>query len=1059
MTHLFSKIVLQDALRNISLPDLAEKVSILQEWNEMYKRWELQKKKETAFEATYSEKLFWTILGYSDVNGGIYTREKHPKNISNGQTCDIGLWYYAADRNDTLAVVELKDAGTSINRPQQREGNMTPIQQGFKYKPLYNSRWVIVSNYYEFRLYRDTYQDYEVWTLADLTNPDNDYEQFRIFHLLLHAESLIAENGESTTEKLLAKVRIEQEMITKKFYKEYSWLREELMRDIWKHNPTFRNESVVTLTQRIIDRIVFVHFCEDRGLLPQNKLAENLTRAKEIDLTPWEVLMLYFRGIDKWSDKLGIPDGYNGGLFRDEDDTIKNLKVSDEIITKFIELGRYDFSDEGGQLSVEILGHIFEQSISDLEDIRTKIQKQGQDSTDEKQDEKKVSKRKKDGIFYTPAYIVDYIVRNSLGKYLEEHEERIKESYKLKGDITEKSYRKREIEAYTEYQTVLHNVKVLDPACGSGAFLVRVFDFLLAENKRVANILTEWVQSDLFQSDMYFREILKYNIYGVDLNEESVEITKLSLWLKSAVRGKKLETLDNNIKCGNSLIDDPAVAGDKAFNWNTEFTDIMASGGFDVIVGNPPYVRQELLWVKQKGYFSKKYKNVYNSIADLYIYFFEIWISVLSQNWYLCYITPNKWMERKYGTEFRRFIKKLNIQTIVNYGELKIFDDAATEPAIISIKNENSNNKIYYSSVKNLIQAKNVQYTFWSFSKDLLRDDIWKFLDTKTQSILDKFNNSDTTLWKYTKNWLYYWIKTWLNEAFIIWQNLYKKILSQDIKSKEIMKSMVEGDDFNWWSIHRSDRYIVATWFDIDIEHAYPAIFQYLSNFKDKLIKRDDKWKNWWNLRSCDYYDKLEKPKIIYYHTAVKHSFYYDKEWYYISANCYFIANSDQYLQCILNSSLFNFVKKYLFPAFGDSENGGRVRLDANKMINLPIMEIEDEKKNIFYHIADSMTLLNNNFFNISTIFLKNIQAKYTVEKVTRKLEKWWELDFAGFIKELKIKISLTEQEELMTYFETRKKELLEIEGQIRKTDADIDEMVFDLYGLTEEERGIVINS
>lgn len=141
---------------------------------------------------------------------------------------------------------------------------MTPIQQGFKYKPLYNSRWVIVSNYYEFRLYRDTYQDYEVWTLADLVNPANDYEKFCTFYLLLRAESLISETGESETEKLLAKVRIEQETITKKFYKEYSGLREELMRDIWKNNPTLRNESVVTITQRIIDRIVFVHFCEDR---------------------------------------------------------------------------------------------------------------------------------------------------------------------------------------------------------------------------------------------------------------------------------------------------------------------------------------------------------------------------------------------------------------------------------------------------------------------------------------------------------------------------------------------------------------------------------------------------------------------------------------------------------------------------------------------------------------------------------------------------------------------------------------------------------------------------
>lgn len=295
MAHLFSKIVLKDALKNISIANIEEKISILAGWNEMYKKGELQRKNETEFEATYSEKLFGTVLGYNDVSSGLYTREKHPKNSSNGQKCDIGLGYYSSEKNETQAVVELKDAGTSIDRPQQREGNMTPIQQGFKYKPLYNSRWVIVSNYYEIRLYRDTYQDFEVWTLSDLVNPANDYEKFRIFYLLLRAESLISETGESETEKLLAKVRIEQETITKKFYKEYSGLREELMRDIWKNNPTLRNESVVTITQRIIDRIVFIHFCEDRLLLPSDKLKENLTRAKEAGFTPWEILMVYFR--------------------------------------------------------------------------------------------------------------------------------------------------------------------------------------------------------------------------------------------------------------------------------------------------------------------------------------------------------------------------------------------------------------------------------------------------------------------------------------------------------------------------------------------------------------------------------------------------------------------------------------------------------------------------------------------------------------------------------------------------------------------------------------------
>jgi type II restriction/modification system DNA methylase subunit YeeA len=131
---------------------------------------------------------------------------------------------------------------------------------------------------------------------------------------------------------------------------------------------------------------------------------------------------------------------------------------------------------------------------------------------------------------------------------------------------------KKENEAYQAYQHILQNIKVLDPACGSGAFLVKVFDYLYAENKRVGQIV-----KSLFDDDEIYKSILRHNIYGVDLNPESVEITKLSLWLKSAQKGKKLNNLDDNIKCGNSLIDDPAVAGDRAFDWQKEFSDIMGA--------------------------------------------------------------------------------------------------------------------------------------------------------------------------------------------------------------------------------------------------------------------------------------------------------------------------------------------------------------------------------------------------------------------------------------------------------------------------------------------------
>ena len=453
----------------------------------MYDTGSLQKKSEKEFEGVYNESLFGTILGYTSIVSGEYTREKEPRNESNGQKPDIGLGFYSPTIATTQAVVELKDAATSLDRPQQRAGNLTPIQQAFKYKPLYNSKWVIVSNFFEIRLYTDTYQDYESFTLRELVNPADDYSVFRQFYTLFHASRLTSKSGESETERLLARVRIEEEKISKEFYKEYKSLRLELMRDIWKNNPESQNADVIEQSQRIIDRIVFICFCEDRGLIPQNELSYRVAQAKTFGFAPWEMLKKFFISIDSGDVSLGIPDGYNGGLFR-PDASIDALRISDSIIERFVALGRYDFSEDGGQLSVEILGHIFEQSISDIEEIRAKIETSGK-VDEELSTDKKVSKRKKDGIFYTPAYIVNYIVENSLGKYMSEHEEALQEKYALKSDINEKNYRKREIDAYTEYQKILQNVKVLDPACGSGAFLVRVFDWLLAENQRVANIL------------------------------------------------------------------------------------------------------------------------------------------------------------------------------------------------------------------------------------------------------------------------------------------------------------------------------------------------------------------------------------------------------------------------------------------------------------------------------------------------------------------------------------------------------------------------------------------
>jgi hypothetical protein len=231
---------------------------------------------------------------------------------------------------------------------------------------------------------------------------------------------------------------------------------------------------------------------------------------------------------------------------------------------------------------------------------------------------------------------------------------------------------------------------------------------------------------------------------------------------------------------------------------------------------------------------------------------------------------------------------------------------------------------------------------------------------------------------------------------------------------------MVEGDDFSKWELNYSGRYMVATGYDLDIRESYSAVFEYLEQFREELTKRQDKGRNYWNLRACDYYDALEKPKLIYYHTALNHKFYYDTEGYYISANCYFVANADKYLQAVLNSKLFSFVKKYLFPAFGDAEKGGRVRLDANKMNTLPIKKISEVEKKLFVESVDE----------IMGATQKIKEYKILLDEAIRN---------NNFDREIKLK-----------------KEIEMMENRVIECEKEIDSMVCALYGLSEDEIGIV---
>jgi type I restriction-modification system DNA methylase subunit len=1056
MANLFGKNRLRELAQEVKTEDIQSYIDIVKTWHNDYHKGSLKADKETSREQAYNQDFFIKILGYQEKPASPYSLE--PKaTTEKGQLPDAVLSYSDTEKDikNIAAVVELKGAGIELDRPQRREGNMSPVQQGFKYKTQYRScPFVVVSNFWEFRLYRDNLLDYEAWTLDDLVSEEDDYLLFKSWYVLLNKNSLTTSSGTSKTEELLSDIRIEQEEIGKKFYKVYKEARLELLRDIYKNNPQIKKDidTGVEKAQKIIDRVVFACFAEDRGLLPDNTL-QRVVKAAETSAfggSLWNTLKGFFEAIDTGSEKLEIPHGYNGGLFK-RDEVLNNLQISDKSLLAVLSLGSYNFDED---LSVTILGHIFEQSISDLEEIKNKV--------NESQNLETLSqgRRKKDGIFYTPDYIVRYMVDNSLGAYLREQEEKCKDECGLKGDITEENYEKREVKAYTKYQTVLQNVKVVDPACGSGAFLVYVFDYLLAENKRVASILG----AGLFSGENYMKSILKNNIYGVDLNEESVEITKLSLWLKSAEKDKQLTTLDQNIKCGNSIINDDVVAGSKTFDWKKEFSEIFASGGFDVVVGNPPYVRQELL-SPYKAYLEKEYK-VFAGTTDLFAYFYEKALDILKPDGYMAFISNTFNKTTGAGEVLRGYLQDHSkFEQFIDFGTLVIFEGATTYPVILVLrKSEKISTFKYFGVDKEDLSSLESGFLAKAISVDqsaLLKTG-WTFDNNSTKQLREKISVHKTVTEQFGKS--YRGILTGFNEAFIIDGVKKNELVKEDPKSAEIIKPFWEGKDISRWASAVEDKYIIFTKRGIKIE-TYPAIQRHLQKFRIQLAPRNTPEikvgrkpgpYEWYEIQDVvAYYKLFEKPKITWPNLQARGKFCFDDSGKYINAPAVILASGDMALLAILNSSVVWFFLKGVCVV----RSGGYLEVKPQYFTNIPVPKFDEEqRKELEQHTENVMQ--STKALEISSERFKSlVVSEYLIEKWPTKLSKWWALEFEAFVKTFKLKLSLQQKDELLSLFEKYKMECLASDNFIKQSEYEIDRYVYELYKLMPDEIKIIENA
>lgn len=1013
---LFNKRLLQTHLNNFDYPvgfDFEKIQNILKLWQESIKNGNYDKTKETQVQAKFLTKFFNEILGYQEMQESPdeWYLINEAKTEIDGTKADGALGYFSKKEQITRAVIELKDANTPLDKKQStRKDYDSPVSQAFSYSSKFDRcDWIIVSNFKEIRLYNKErgqgyFESFEVLNLGD-------DKEFKKFYFCLCKENLLDKNRNSLLDRLVKDTSKNEEDISNKFYKDFKALRKTLFTHLCENNPDIDKKCLLEKTQKLLDRLVFVMFCEDStiNLLPANTLKNYYEIGKNLpiqsDEKMWSIIKGLFESIDKGNNDVKPPiNRYNGGLFA-YDSILDNLKIKDSAWEEVIKLSNYDFESD---LNVNILGHIFEQSLNDLEQIKAEIDGIEQDN--------KKSKRKKDGIFYTPEYITRYIVEQTVGKYLEENPDK------------------------------LESINILDPACGSGAFLNQAHSFLQEQYKirteekiNAAKALKrgghEFVKLNLFEHQNIAevdRSILLNNIYGVDLNSESTEITKLALWLKTAKKDQPLQNLDANIKCGNSLIDDSTIAGEKAFNWNEEFKDIMPNGGFDVIIGNPPYGAE--LDEQAKNYISQNYHTAEYQI-DTYVVFIERALNLLKEGGKLSFIVPSTWLNMHYFSKLRNLIiSNTKLEQIVLF-RYQVFEDVTAETCIfICTKAFKPDNDVRISSIDNLEQNNDIKYqkisqNYWLKNYETGFN---VFYTQEKLNLIERIYNNSIIVDKIAS--ITVGIKPYQTNKGT------PKQTKQDVESR-IYDSSIQINEF-------FQPYIVGS--NITKYHIKKPINKYIK-YGDWLAEPR---------KSLNFKSK----KIVIRQTADRVIAAVDNVGYYDLNNVHNLIPTDEiysnlnFLVTVLNSKLMDFAYKFLVP------EAGRVfaEVKAVNLAKLPIPNATSEQQQSLASKAKQMMELNKQLYNGFDSALELIKAEYQPKKISQNLEKFYTLGIHPFIEELakqKVKLSLTQKEELITWYKEKSDKLNKIKQQIDTLDNEIDQEVYKLYNLTGEEIKIIENN
>jgi hypothetical protein len=903
--------------------------------------------------------------------------------------------------------------GTSIESSREQIESLTTL--------AYNRgiTWAIATNFQEMRVYNTEASGNTLKSMEHYSFTENQYiSKFDDYLLDLTPHQFSRNILDSNAEWLGSKpIRIP---IDKQLLKDLLSFRNLLVINILKNN-SIKNEDAERAAQKILNRLIFIRSCGDRQI-EQRHLKSSLSDWEK-NKNKNKTLMVHLQDIFQHFN-----DVYGSTLFQKH--PCDSLIISDRILQDVInglyqskeKAVKYDFA----HIEHDSLGKMYENYLGTVQ-------------------------QKKDGAYYTPSYISKYICETTIIPYLSKSN-----ATTIPDLISEYENNLDELESK------ILDIKILDPACGTGEFLIRAIDILLEISKQIQrkkelqgkyrtvdstsrksprslkkkkSDLTTLQTFDKDIENQQLRTIIQNNIHGVDINEEAIEITQLNLFLKLSTSSQQLIDLSKNILIGNALVDDPSVDS-KAFDWESEFGELLdpkiRDSGFDIIVGNPPYIRVQYLEHEHIDWFKKNKETAIGKI-DASGMFFELGKKFLKKNGIMSYITSNQFQVADYGKKTRPFLlREFRILEIIDFGDKQPFENATTYVSIYRLQNTAPQNFKYLEVTNNDLEKFFDKKKFVEIDIEKLSSEPWVLGSDKALKLIEKIKSNHKKIGEIGN----------ASTGLITGKDGILKLKNDKIKNEGLeldclLPTLVSKDVKRYMPVkpttHVIYPYLIENDKNILILESelkkYPNIFKYLSKNKSNLIKRKDSRElfpkeKWFGLVRPGQLNNFKKEKIITPGESKEHKFTLDK-----TGSGFFFARVSSILIDDPNYDL-----KYVLGVMN------------TKVIRFFLQKTAPKKE--------------NGFFSYTNKFLNDVPIPISTEKIRKSIEN----DVTDILK-LNLDIENTKKEVLknieINYKFTIKKEknILKIQESIKKIEENMEKEVYKLYDITDEEKKIIESS